>query len=269
MEVPGARLAVQVVGPPGGPTLVWGHGLTLSMADDDAAGIFDWSSVAEVGQVVRYDARGHGRSTSGGTVDEQRWDRLAADMLAVADAAGAERFVAAGASMGCATSLFAAVQAPERVQALVLVIPPTGWETRAAQAGIYEEDASTAERDGMAAVAEIAAQRPLPPVFEPFAAQVRERTVARVTAFDVARYTAVMRGAALSQLPDRDAVAAVEAPALILAWRGDTGHPESTAVELDRLLPRSSLHLADDLGQLLSWPGLVRAFFDEVTGTPT
>jgi 3-oxoadipate enol-lactonase len=264
VEVPGARLAVQVTGRPDGPTLVWGHGLSLSMADDDAAGIFDWRSVAEVGRVVRYDARGHGRSTSGGTVDEQRWERLGDDMLAVADAVAAERFVAAGASMGCATSLFAAVQAPERVQALVLVVPPTAWETRAAQAGVYEEDAARAELEGMAAVAQVVASRPVPPLFEPFAAQVRERTIARVSAFEVGRYTAIMRGAAASQLPERDAIAAIEAPALILAWRGDTGHPESTAVELDRLLPTSSLHVAGDLGQVLSWPGLVRAFFDDV-----
>lgn len=262
----GARLAVHAVGEPGRPTLVWGHGLTSSMEDEDAARIFDWSSVAEVGRLVRYDARGHGRSSAGGTIEEQRWERLADDMLAVADAAGAQRFVAGGASMGCATALFAAVIAPARVQGLVLVIPPTAWETRAAQAGEYEENAAYAEREGMEAVADLMANRPLPPLFEPFAPLVRERTLTRIAQVDPSLFTAIMRGAAASQLPDRDAIAAIEAPALILAWRGDEGHPESTAVELDRLLPTSSLHVPDGVEDLFSWPGLVRAFFDEVVG---
>ena len=263
IEVDGASLAAQVVGE-GGPVMVWGHGLTSSMDDEDAAGLFDWSSIGEVGRVVRYDARGHGRSTFAGTTDELRWDRLADDMLAVADAVGAERFVAAGASMGCATSLFAAVKAPERVRALVLVIPPTAWETRAAQAGIYEAGAAHAEEHGIEAAADLTAAQPLPPVFEPFAVQVRERTRSRIARFDAATYATVMRGAAASQLPDREAIAAIAVPALVLAWQGDEGHPESTARELDRLLPDAELHVADDLSQLLSWPGLVRAFFDRV-----
>ncbi len=45
---------------------------------------------------------------------------------------GAQKFVAGGSSMGCATSIYAALLAPERMKALVLVIPPTAWETRAA-----------------------------------------------------------------------------------------------------------------------------------------
>ncbi|MDQ1373389.1 MAG: 3-oxoadipate enol-lactonase, partial [Actinomycetota bacterium] len=128
------KLAVEVSGPPDGTPFVWAHGMTSSMAADDDSGVFDWSSLEAV-RVVRYDAPSHGRSPIAPSDEDHRWDRLADTMLSVADSAGFSTFVAGGASMGAATALHAAALAPERVSAMVLVIPPTAWETRAAQAG--------------------------------------------------------------------------------------------------------------------------------------
>jgi pimeloyl-ACP methyl ester carboxylesterase len=134
-DVPGAHLAATISGD-GSRTLVWGHGLLSDRASEDELGLFDWSALDGV-RLVRYDARGHGASSAPADPDELRWSALAQDMLAVGEAVGASRFVAGGASMGCATALHAAVAAPERVEALVLVIPPTAWETRTAQAQMY------------------------------------------------------------------------------------------------------------------------------------
>ena len=262
VDVDGARLAVRISGQ--GPTLVWGHGLTSSMDDEDAAGIFDWSSITSSGRVVRYDARGHGRSSGGGTIEEQRWDRLAGDMLAVADAVGADRFVAGGASMGCATALFTALAAPARVQALVLAIPPTAWETRAAQADLYEASVELIETAGMATAAEVMSSQPLPPLFQPFEDLVRQRRRESLASADPARLADALRGAARSQFPARDAVRSIEVPALILAWEGDPGHPASTAHELDTLLPRSTLHLATSIEEAFRWRQVVHDFFAAV-----
>ena len=265
-DVEGARLAVRVTGEGDRPTLVWGHGLTSSMDDEDAAGIFDWSSITGTGRLVRYDARSHGTSSSGATVDELRWDRLGGDMLAVADAVGAESFVAGGASMGCATALFAARAAPERVTALVLVIPPTAWDTRAGQAQLYEANVELIERAGIEAAADVMSSQPLPPLFQPFEARVRKRRRESLAAADPGRICTALRGAARSQLPSPEEVAGIGVPALVLAWEGDTGHPESTARELDRLLPRSTLHVATSLEDALGWRDLVHDFFVGLTG---
>jgi len=261
VAVDGARLAVRVAGETDGPALVWGHGLTSSMDDEDAAGIFDWSSITAAGRLVRYDARGHGASSSGATVDELRWDRLAGDMLAVADGVGAGRFVAGGASMGCATALFAALTAPARVTGLVLVIPPTAWETRADQAAVYEANVELIETAGIETAADVMSSQPLPPLFEPFEALVRKRRRESLAAADPARLCTALRGAARSQFPEPDAVAGIAVPALVLAWEGDPGHPESTARQLDRLLPHSTLHVATALDDAFGWRHLVHDFF--------
>ena len=160
-SAPVTHLAHTVLGH--GPAFVWGHGLTSSRASEDRLPLLDWSAFTGAGrQVVRYDAAGHGET--GGPADPAayQWPELARDLLALLDVLGLDRVDAGGASMGCASTLHAAVRAPERFDRLVLVIPPTAWETRAAQAEIYEAGADLAERDGKAAWLAAAADRSPP-----------------------------------------------------------------------------------------------------------
>src|SRR5919206_5010722 len=51
-------------------------------------------------RVIAYDARGHGRSSPAPEPEAYRYAELARDLEAVLDAAGADRAVLAGASMG-------------------------------------------------------------------------------------------------------------------------------------------------------------------------
>ncbi|MDW5598123.1 alpha/beta hydrolase [Conexibacter stalactiti] len=76
-------------------------------------------------RVVAYDARGHGRSSPAPVpgLEGYGYDVLARDLGAVLDAAGLERAVLAGASMGAHTLLRFALDAPERVAGLVVVTP--------------------------------------------------------------------------------------------------------------------------------------------------
>jgi pimeloyl-ACP methyl ester carboxylesterase len=74
-------------------------------------------------RVIAYDARGHGLSAPAPAPGAYGYDALAADLVAVLDAAGAERAVLAGASMGAHTAARVALEHPERVAALVLATP--------------------------------------------------------------------------------------------------------------------------------------------------
>ena len=255
VEIRGARLAYEMSG--SGPPLIWGHGLSMNRVSDAALGQLDWSRIPA--SVVRYDARGHGESESTPDLDAYSWEELGRDQLALADALGFGGYIAAGASMGCGTALHAAVLAPDRVRRLVLVIPPTGWETRAAQAEQWEVSASLVEREGVEAL--IAARAVLEPP-DPFRGDEdrRERQAAATRMWDPRRLALVLRGATRANLPEREAVAAITAPALILAWTGDPVHPESTARELAGLLHRSELHVATTAAELASWTGLVADF---------
>jgi 3-oxoadipate enol-lactonase len=241
--------------------VIWGHGLTLNRASDADMGLLDWDRIPV--SVVRYDAVGHGESASPPDISRFSWLELARDQLALADALGLGRYAAAGASMGCGTALHAAVLEPERVRALVLALPPTAWEARAAQAAQWEVTARVIETEGLEALIAMRADLELP---DPYKGneQRRAQQAAATRAWDPDRLAMVMRGATLANFPDRPQVAQITVPALILAWSGDAIHPLATAEELASLLPEAELHVASSASDLLGWTDLTREFFGRV-----
>jgi pimeloyl-ACP methyl ester carboxylesterase len=257
VPVRGTPLAVDDPGG-SGRSFLWAHGLTSSRAREDRVGWFDWRAALPGWRVVRYDARGHGRSAPGPGPDAYRWPTLARDLVAVADALDLDRpLVAGGASMGCATVLHAAVADPSCVDALVLAIPPTAWATRAAQADLYRAGADLVAEAGLDAYLEVARSRPVPELF----ADVAD-LVAPDPDVPVEVLPDLLRGAGASDLPPPEALAALDVPALVLAWETDPVHPVDTAERLSVALPRAELHVAATLDEVRRWGEVVAGFLD-------
>lgn len=257
-EIRGARLTHRITGDPTtNRTVIWGHGLSSSMELEDTDPMIDWSAVPA--RLVRYDARGHGTSHTTDNLDDYSWEAQAKDQLGLATSLGIDDYIAAGASMGCGTALWAAVLAPGRIQRLVLVIPPTAWQTRAAQAEQWRSGARVVAARGVEPMIRAMAQTPTP---GPFAddPQWLDRRAAALRSWDPTRLATVLMGATVADLPDPRTLADISAPALILAWTNDPTHPISTALELDRLLPDSHLHLATSPKDLGRWSDLVADF---------
>ncbi|NBM17390.1 alpha/beta fold hydrolase [Streptomyces sp. GC420] len=237
-----------------GPLAVYAHGGFVSQEVEDRMGLFDWAPVREAGQrLVRYDARGHGRSTGTLSDADYTYASLADDLLALLDHLGAAGPVGAmGASMGCGTVLHAAVRAPERFSRLVLLIPPTAWATRPAHARDNLEAADTVEREGAAAWLAAGDRRSRPaavagvPEFPPTPA---ERVL-----------PCVLRGLAQSDLPAPADLVALDLPALVLAWADDPGHPVSSAEALVRALPHADLYVARTRADVHGWGARVARF---------
>ncbi len=246
-----------------GPTMIWGHGLTSSRANEDLSGPVDWSAVRATVDVTRYDARGHGESGWSDDTTTYGWDALAVDQIALADSLGIDTWVSGGASMGAATALHVACAAPERVRALVLMIPPTAWETRAAQVDVYETMASIIERRGIERLVALGADAPPP---DPFVGDEawRARRDATMRAADPTRLAGVLRGATGADFPSPDDIAAIAVPTLILAWSGDPGHPVSTAELLGELIADTRCQVATTAAEVATWTSDVAGFVREV-----
>jgi len=258
IELRSGRTAVRVEG--AGRPFVWTHGFTNSMALEDELGTSALLRGHAGVQLVRYDARGHGRSAPGRDDTASAWSQLAVDLLELTDRLGLQRPVAGGASMGTATTLHAAVRAPDRFAALVLVVPPTAWETRKAQADLYRGGAGLLEARGVGAYLEAARaayrQRPMPGFDE----AAYEKILESLGAFAPADLARIMRGAAASDLPDPAVLRQIRTPALIVATRSDPGHPLSTAERLAELLPRAALRVVESLLELGSARGELARF---------
>jgi 3-oxoadipate enol-lactonase len=239
-------------------TFVWAHELHSSVAHEDELGLFDWSPVSEVARVVRYDARGHGDADVQYEDRAYRWSTLVDDMLWAAGTEGP--FVAGGVGMGAATALYAALRAPRRIQALVLVTPPAAWDGRDGQVEHYASAASLVERRGLQSLVESWKARPQPRILARELPRARDISLRHLATMDEKAMPAILRGMAASDLPCPDDLKSLVLPALILAWDGDPARPVSTAEALADLLILSEIHVARDLAGVRKWPQLVHDF---------
>ena len=81
-------------------------------------------------RVALLDLLGHGRSDKPPHATQHRMDRYARQVVALLDHLGIERAVVGGMSLGANVSLHVAVQAPERVAALLIEMPLLEWAPR-------------------------------------------------------------------------------------------------------------------------------------------
>ncbi|WP_232677362.1 alpha/beta fold hydrolase [Nocardioides sp. R-C-SC26] len=247
-SVPGAELDVEL-SDEGGHPVVQLHGLTSSRYRDRLLDL-DLGRGLSGTRLLRYDARGHGRSTGRAVPEDFRWTTLADDLLRLLDHwFPGERVHGVGPSMGTGTLLHAAVRDPERFSSLTLLVPPTAWSTRVGKADDYRRAADVVEQVGMAAFVEAGRTVARPPA----TVGVPE------TVPDVVEHLlpSLLRGAALSDLPAPELVARIDVPVTVLAWSEDPAHPVSTAEALVGLLPHARLEVAAAPSDVARWPGIL------------
>ncbi|VXB43719.1 alpha/beta fold hydrolase [Nocardioides sp. AX2bis] len=248
--VPGAELDVEL-SDEGGHPVVQLHGLTSSRRRDRLLDL-DLGRGLSGTRLLRYDARGHGRSTGRTAPEDYRWSVLAEDLLWLLDEwFPGQQVHGVGPSMGTGTLLHAAVRDPGRFVGLTLVVPPTAWETRAAKAADYREAADLVETDGMTAFVEAGRLAPRPP-----ATVDTPETLPEVSE---ELLPSLLRGAALADLPPTTQLTHVAVPTTILAWTDDPAHPVSTAEALADLLPNARLEVARTPADLATWPEMLAA----------
>ncbi|NLU83725.1 alpha/beta fold hydrolase [Rhodococcus sp. HNM0569] len=141
----GVEIDYDVVG--SGDPLVLLHGSALSRGVWRAFGYV--RALRETYRLILVDQRGHGRSDK--PHDEERYamDVVAADVVAVLDAANVERAHVCGYSFGGRTALTTAVAHPERVRSLALGGASSRPQRGSFDALFFDGAAAALARDGM------------------------------------------------------------------------------------------------------------------------
>lgn len=121
-DVNGQRLHYESAGSEGAPAVVFSHGYLM----DGSMFAPQVEALSGEFRCITWDERGHGQTEADGKPFTY-WDS-AADVLGLLDALGLESAVLAGMSQGGFLSLRAALLAPERVRALVLIDTQAGPE---------------------------------------------------------------------------------------------------------------------------------------------
>ncbi len=145
MSMDAPRLHVDVEGAAAGPVVLLAHGFGGSARNFGPQA----RALRDRYRVVRYDARGHGRSDAPSDPSAYTPATFVDDMRRVLDEVGAERAVVGGLSMGAGIALRFALADPDRVRGLVLCAFPPGTDDADGFASKAPSFADTIERDGL------------------------------------------------------------------------------------------------------------------------
>jgi pimeloyl-ACP methyl ester carboxylesterase len=206
-------------------------------------------------RVVAYDARGHGASSPADGPEAYTYEALERDAVAVLDAAGIDRAIMVGQSMGSATAVAAALTHPERVGALVVITPAhLGRPSRdLARWDRLAEGLRTGGPEGF-----LAALGPLA-VSERWRDSVRTVILQRLGRHDhpeavVNALRGIPRSAAFDGL---EALEAIRVPTLVVGSRDevDPDHPLAVAEEYARRIPGASFVVEEPGESPLAWRG--------------
>jgi 3-oxoadipate enol-lactonase len=229
----GARLDCLLDGPGQGVPVLFCHSIGTSAAL--------WAPqvrpLAVRRPVIRFDARGHGRSSA--PPGEYTIDQLGQDALAVMDAFHATAAHVVGLSMGGLVAMWIGIHAPERVRSLVLA--HTG--ARLGTIARWTDRMDAVRAGGMRAVSEAA-------MTTWFSAAFRARSPATVDEFKRTLEDTSTEGyigccAALRDADLRSLLARIQAPTLVIAGVQDTATTVADAEALRGAIPGATLATID------------------------
>jgi 3-carboxy-cis,cis-muconate cycloisomerase len=212
-EVDGARLHYRIDGAERAPVLV----LSNSLGTDLAMWEPQIPALLRAFRVLRYDTRGHG--TSADAPGPYSIERLGRDVVGLLDSLGIERAHFCGLSMGGMIGMWLGVHAPGRLHRLVLA-------NTAARIGIPDNWNARIDKvraGGMAAISQAVVERWFTPGY---IAEHPDRIVAMRQMLErtpAQGYVACC--AAVRDMDQRDAVAAIGAPTLVIAGTHDVATP--------------------------------------------
>jgi len=219
---------------PGAPALLLLNslGTSLEMWDDQIG------ALQEHFEVVRYDVRGHGKSSSGSR-SELTLEQLASDALAVLDACGIARAHLCGLSLGGMTSMAIARHWPDRVLKAALCntspyMPPRdGWDSRI----------ETVRAQGMAALTEGVLGRWFTPEFRSAAPERVDRVRQMLLNTDTAGYAACC--AAIRDMDLREDIKGITATTLVIGGTKDPATPPEQAELIANSIPGAKLKMLE------------------------
>ncbi len=266
-EINGNRLRYRVGGE--GPLAVFGHGLLGSMEQvgENVPGI---EGLHRRIRLLTYDARGHGKSSGPQDSSAYNWQALGEDMTSMASHIAGGQAIFGGGSMGAATALWVALERPERVRGLVLVMPPPlGFEAVRAD---NERQALKILDVLSAMVANYGLEKTITlvrniPGFAGTPEEADSKTEWLRRQNPLALRFAI-RGLLQSPFHDPECYRGITAPTLVIAHDGDALHPLRAAQLLADTIPDCRLVVAPDAGYWrhnpLAFLAEVHAFLDRL-----
>jgi 3-oxoadipate enol-lactonase len=213
VEKNGDKIHYALSGAPNAPVIIFSNslGANLSMWDPQAA------DLEKKFRILRYDTRGHGRSSV--TPGPYSIEQLGSDVLTLLDALNIHRANFCGLSMGGMIGMWLGLNAPSRIERLVLSNTGTkigsekGWNSRI----------EMVRSDGMKAVAAGVIERWFTPEFRARSPQIWESALHMLEASPPEGYAA--NCAAVRDYDAREKISEIGAPTMVISGAKDSATP--------------------------------------------
>ncbi len=249
-----------------GPVVTLSHslGCDLSMWDEQARAL-----VARGYRVLRFDTRGHGRTSA--PPGPYTFEQMAEDLHGLLGGLGIAETHFVGLSMGGMIGQVFALKYPEMVRSLTLCDTASSYPADAWP--IWEERIRTVEAKGMEPMVEPTLKRWFTAPFRERRSDVMERVRSMLRSTPPAGYIGCCYAVPKINVTDR--LGAVRCPALVIVGEEDPGTPVEMAREIHAALPssemailRSASHLSN-VEQPEEFNRVLLCFLDRVTGRST
>ncbi|HZI90376.1 MAG TPA: 3-oxoadipate enol-lactonase [Thermoleophilaceae bacterium] len=229
-----ARLHHRLDGPGDAPVLVLSGSLGTTQAMWDAQA----PVLTQHFRLLRYDQRGHGASeTPPGPYEIADLGR---DVLALLDQLGLERVSFCGMSIGGMTGMWLGINAPERIDRLVLSCTAAHFPPREQ----WDERAGIARSNGVAALADAALERWFTPGFTRDRPDEIERFRGMLGATPGEGYAGCCE--AIRDMDLRAGLGRIRAPTLVIAGDDDPSTPPERGQEIADTVPGARLIVLED-----------------------
>ncbi len=220
-----ARIHYALEGQTGTPVLAFSNslGANYSMWDPQVPGL------RKRMRVLRYDTRGHGQSSL--TAGPYSIEQLGKDLVALLDALDLDRVHFCGLSMGGMIGMWLGVNAPERLNKLVLcntaarIGTPETWNARI----------EAVRKNGMKSVASAVVERWFSPAFHQIAPATISKTQKMLEAANPEGYAGCC--AAVRDFDFREQLSRIRLPTLVIAGAHDPATPPADGRFLAHQIP--------------------------------
>ena len=227
-----------VEGPQSAPALVMINSLGSTLAIWEA----QVEELAGPFRVVRFDLRGHGASPV--PPGPYALSDLGADVVALLDRLEIERAHVVGVSLGGMIAMWLGINAPRRVERLVLCCtsarlgPPESWADRA----------RLVREQGTQAVADAVVSRWLTPAYAARHPELRARLRATIVATPAEGYAGCC--AAIEHMDLEPDLARITAPTLVIAGADDPSTPPDHGARIAARVPGARMAVVPDSAHL-------------------
>ncbi len=182
-------------------------------------------------RVLRYDSRGHGQTSA--TQGDYSVDMLGRDVLQLLDALDLKRVNFCGISIGGMTGMWLAVNAPQRLENLVL----SNTAPRIGKLDTWNERIRAVREDGTKAVAQQVVQRWFTPEFHTSHPDQVTKIREMIENSSTEGYAGSC--AAVRDFDFWEKVGAIRAQSLVIAGTHDASVPTSDAQKLAKHIPKA------------------------------